>query len=336
MKSRVFKRGSVGDRAGARTLSLLGTPPNSVTLQALADGSRNLAELQGRGGSPGSTLRARLRDLIDADVIVTRLARGVPRRSAEYQLTPAGEELLLITELLDRWLAESPNASPAFGGENAKAAIQALVGAWSATVLRALAIKPLSVADLDSLIRGISYPALERRIAAMRVTGQVEAVNGGGRETPYAVTAWLRRGIAPLLAAIRWECRHRAKNGAPVAASDVEAVFLLAVPLLKLDSELSGVCRLAVELPKGRERRLSGVMLDLQGGSVITCTSRLEGSADAWASGSMTAWLHALIEGDVASLELGGSGGLAHALVERMHRALFAPTARKGKVEVLR
>jgi DNA-binding HxlR family transcriptional regulator len=298
-------------------------------LEVLAEGPSSLAELQGRGGARGSTLRARLKDLADAEVIAACCNGGFRRGSAEYELTEAGEDLLVVAEVLERWLAESPSASRPFAGNSAKAAIGALAEGWSATLLRALAAKPLSVADLDSLIASFNYPSLERRIAAMRHAGQVEACPASGRETPYVVTTWLRRGVAPLLAAIRWERLHLTEDGAPVAGLDVEAAFLLAMPLLKLDQELSGRCRLAVELPSNGEGRVAGVVAGLEGGSLASCTSRLDGTADAWASGPVGAWFRALIDHDGESLELGGDGRLARSLIAGLHKALFAPAMQR-------
>jgi len=320
----VSKRGESRGRAGTQALSLLGTSPNATVLRVLAEGPTSLAELQGRGGSPGSTLRARLKDLVSADVVVARRSRGFPRRSAEYELTDAGKGLLAVAEIVEGWLEESPNGSCGFGGDGAKAAIGALAEGWSATLLRALAAKPLSVADLDSLISAFNYPSLERRIAAMRHAGQVEARPMKGRETPYAVTPWLRRGVAPLLAAIRWERMYLNGSGAPVAGMDVETAFLLAMPLLGREPELTGSCRLAVELPRTGDQRVAGVIANLEDGSVVSCISRLDGSVDAWASGSVGAWFRALIDCDGGSLELGGDGRLARTLISALHDALFA------------
>jgi DNA-binding HxlR family transcriptional regulator len=325
----VSKRGGFRGRAGTQALSLLGTSPNAIVLRALSEGPTSLAELQARGGAPSSTLRARLKDLAKTEVVVARRSGRCPRRSAEYELTDAGEGLLAVAEVVEGWLGESPKGSRGFGGDGARAAIGALTEGWSATLLRALAAKPLSVADLDCLISAFNYPSLERRIAAMRHAGQVEARPMQGRETPYAVTSWLRRGVAPLLAAIRWERRYLNGSGVPVACMDVEAALLLAMPLLELEPAISGSCRLAVELPGGEEQRVAGVLVDLEGGSVVSCRSRLDGSADAWASGSIGAWLGALIDHDAGSLELGGDGRLARSLVAGLHDALFATAGRR-------
>ena len=42
-------------------------------------------------------------------------------------------------------------------------------------MMRALAARPLSLTELDSLISDLSYPALERRLSSMRIAGLVEA-----------------------------------------------------------------------------------------------------------------------------------------------------------------
>lgn len=319
------KRGEQRARAGARALSLLATAPNPVVLEALAEGQSSLIELQARGGAPGSTLRVRLKGLGDAGAIVARRGNRFRCAATEYELTGSGRDLLAVAATLGRWLAESPNSGRAFGGNFAKTAIGALVEGWSATLLRALAAKPLSVAELDSLIAGLNYPSLERRIAAMRNAGLVEACRSTGRETPYAVTPWLRRGVAPILAAMRWEREHLKEEGTPATGLDVEAALLLAMPLLRLDPELRGGCRLSVELPANGARPVAGVLAVVEGSGVRSCTSKLHGDAEAWASGTLSALLRALTEGDDASLELGGDGGLARALIGSLHRTLFAP-----------
>ena len=312
-------------RSGAAVLSLLATSPNAFLLRSLAERPSTLGELQGLGVSPASTLRARLRELIDAAAVLAHHDPGRPRLPAVYELSTAGRELLPVAEALGRWLEACPLGGRSLGGEGGKAAVGALTAAWSATMLRALAVRPLSVAELDSLIVNLSYPHLERRIAAMRFAGQVEARPAAGRETPYGATDWLRAAAAPLLAAIRWERAHSLAGSAPVAGLDVEALFLLAGPLARLESGASGKCRLAVVLsPSGNGGHGPvGVVARLRDGSVASCSSRLDGATDAWASGSLGAWLAALLDDDTAALELGGDSGLARDLVDALHATLF-------------
>jgi hypothetical protein len=105
------------------------------------------------------------------------------------------------------------------------------------------------------------------------------------------------------------------------------------MPLLDSDGELLGSSRLAVGFPNGREPRLFGVLSSFEEGSLASCTSRLDGRADAWASGSVAAWLLALIDGEPDSLELGGDGRLARAVVGDLHRVLFVPGALEDLAE---
>ena len=63
-----------------------------------------------------------------------------------------------------------------------------------------------------------------------------------------------------------------------------------------------------------------GVMVGVErDGTIQSCTTNLEGETKAWALGSPTAWLSAVIERDLSELELGGDRPLSRALVESLH-----------------
>jgi DNA-binding HxlR family transcriptional regulator len=310
-------------RSGAQTLTLLSAHRNVLLLEALAGGPQRQAELRRIAGLPAqTTLRAHLRGLEEIGAIAKHRRNAFPG-TLEYRLEKPGEELLFVAAALERWLAQAPGPPVELGSDAARAAIKALTEAWSASMLRALAAKPLSLTELDRLIAELNYPSLERRLGGMRLAGLVEALPGNGRGTPYAVTEWLRRGMTPLTAAIRWERRHARDLTAPLGRLDVEAGFLLTLPLLRLPSDVEGQCRMAVELPNGSSGQLAGVIVDVQAGKVDSCDARLEGSPAAWVSGSPTAWLTAAIESDAAQLELGGDCKLARALLDGLHATLF-------------
>ncbi len=192
-------------------------------------------------------------------------------------------------------------------------------------MLRLLAARPLSLTELDSIIESLSYPTLQRRLGAMRLAELVQPCPEHGNGTnPYKVTRWLRQGIAPLAAATHWERRHLSSETAPIMPIDAETGFLLVLPLLRLPSELSGSCRLGVEMVRGTERRVAGVVAGVEEGRIRTCSVRLNRqSADAWAIGPASAWLHAVIAADLDGLELAGDQRLARALVDGLHATLF-------------
>jgi DNA-binding HxlR family transcriptional regulator len=313
-----------GARSGAQTLVLLSTPLNVVILQALAEGPMQQIDLRRAAGSPAqSTLRAQLKRLAEIGAIEGHRRNSFPG-ALEYELTAAGQNLLVVLDVLERWLGKAPSGPLTLGSNEAKAAIRALAEGWSTTMLRALAAGPLSLTELDGIIASLSYPSLERRLAAMRLAGLVEARPGNGRGTPYAITAWQRLGVGPLAAAARWEGRDRAEQSASIGRLEVETAFLLAVPQLRLGGELSGSCRLAAEISTGDKQRLAGVVVKVKsGGTIVSCTTNLERNADAWALGPSATWLNAIIERDLDGLELGGDCLLSRSIIEGLHETLF-------------
>ena len=230
--------------------------------------------------------------------------------------------------VVEAWLAQAPQGSIALGSEPAKGAIRALVGAWGSTTLRALAAQPLSLTELSSAIPELSYPALERRLSAMRAARQVELGPDGGRGAkPYAVTEWTRQAVGPLAAAGRCECEHLAEVTEPLTRIDIEAAFLLAVPLVDLTVNYSGSCLLAVDTGSGNEGessdRLAGVHVEIEEGDVVSCVSRLEQEPSTWALGTVSSWLDAILEGRLDRLRMGGEDPkLATALIEGMYASL--------------
>jgi DNA-binding HxlR family transcriptional regulator len=328
--TKVKQKGEIDTRAGINALLLLSAPINVAVLQALADGPKALIYLRRAAGSPPqTTMRGHLRALIELEILEKHRRNDFPG-PVDVQLTLRGSSLLFVAEIVRGWLATAPDGPIALGSSDAKSAIKALIEGWNSNMVRALAARPLSLTELDRVIGNFNYPSIERRLAAMRLAGQVRAMLGRGRSTPYEVTNWLRRSIGPLGAAIQWERSYLRADATPVSNRDAEATFLLGIPLLDLPADFSGRCRLAVEMRSQAGSALTGVMVTVVEGKVASCISRLGGEADAWASGGVTDWLHAVIQGDVAHLELGGDGSLATAVVDGLHGVLSAPVLPKG------
>ena len=312
------------DRAGVHALSLLSTPFNAAAVAALGQGPRPLIELRRETGSPPqTTMRGHLRLLAAEGVVTKSREKDFPGR-VDYELTESGRDLLLVAQVLARWLADSPEGPIELGSNAAKNAIRALAEGWGTNIIRALATRPLTLTELDTVISGLSYPSLERRLGAMRTLRQIEPLQVSSRGTPYAVTDWLRKSIAPLTAAARWERRRMRERAPAITSRDVEAAFLLTLPLLRMPPEASGTCRLAVSTLNGDQ---AGVIALVRDGTAASCGTRLDAKTDAWALGPSGSWLSAVIECDVASLEIGGRSDLAATLVEGLHRELFGSFA---------
>jgi DNA-binding HxlR family transcriptional regulator len=323
-------------RAGSLVLSVFENPLNTRILRAHVGGSQRLAELHEKvGWSAQTTVRAAIAKLRGIGALRKERVGTTPYAIATA-LTPAGEEMLSVADAVEGWLALCPAGPIAPGSEEAKGAVKALAGGWSSTLMRALANRPRTLTELDSLIPGVSYPSLERRISWMRATGQIEPVQTDGRGTPYTVTDWLRHAIAPLCAAGRCERRHLAADSAPITSIEVEASFLLALPLAPLPKNVSGSCMLVAQTdlrePDDENPGLAGVTVEVARGEVVSCAPDVSARPQAWAVGTPEGWLDAVIDGRIEDLRIGGANPqLPLALATGIHFALFDGTARRDR-----
>jgi DNA-binding HxlR family transcriptional regulator len=313
--------GSPGTRAGGQALSVLATPLNFLVLRALTERPMRLAELRKATGLPAqTTLRGHLASLGELGLLAKRPTEQMPY-AVENELTPMGEEMLTVAERLETWLAEAPDGPIALESGAARGAVKALVDGWASTMMRALASGPLSLTELDSIIPDLSYPALERRLSSMRIAGLVEPRPSRGAGTPYGVTEWARRGIAPLAAASYCERVHMSPRSAPVEPIDIEAAFLLATPLAQLPTPAAGSCQLEVEAGPGGLPQPAGVQVTVEAGRIASCVSRLEPGPASFVCGSAPAWFRAVKDGEADELRFGGGQGLAEDLVTGLHTA---------------
>lgn len=317
-----------GPRAGARVLSIFENPLNTRILRAHAAGPQRLNELQEKvGWCAQTTVRAAIANLRRLGALVKQTVGKSPYAVATA-LSPAGEEMLFVADQVEAWLVLCPDGPIPPEGEEAKGAVKALAGGWSSTLMRALANRPFTLTELDSQIPEVSYSALERRLSWMRRTGQIEPVEQEGRGTHYVVTDWLRRAIAPLCAAGRCERRHLAAQSGPITSVEIEASFLLALPLASLPPYANGTCMLAAQIDSaGTEEKgpgLAGVTVEVERGRVLSRAPKVSTEPTTWAIGAPETWLDVVIDGRIEDLRLGGANPqLALDLLGGIHHALF-------------
>lgn len=241
----------------------------------------------------------------------------------EYRVSFGGREALFAGFVVERWLQSAPQGSLPFGSPEAEAAVAALADGWSATAVHALAREPHTFRELHSAVDGMGRRALKRLLAAMQEAGQVETLPDGGGDTIYAANDWLRAAIAPLIASARTERRDPKEGMAPIDALDVEAGFLMSLPLIELPRELSGTCRLGLNLEEDESASLTGVTAHIEQGRVVSSTPGFGEKADAWAAASAGSWLDTVIEPDAKSVRTGGDRWLARAVLTALHKTLF-------------
>jgi DNA-binding HxlR family transcriptional regulator len=288
-----------------------------------------LAELRQRVGLPAqTTLRGHLGSLVEVGAIA-KCVRPQGRFATDYELTPMGLELLEVADSLEAWLGLAPGGAIGLDSGTAKGAVRALVDGWSSQMMRALGTGPLSLTELDKLIPDLNYPALERRLASMRMAALVEANESIGARTPYSVTEWGRKAVAPLAKAARCERIHLPHETTALDPVDIEAAFLLTMPLVSLPPRTGGWCQLQVE-PGIDGAEPAGVRIDVEAGRVISCVSRLDPKPRSWATGSPRVWFEAVSAGDPSRLQFGGADRLPESVIHSLHEALataIAPTA---------
>jgi DNA-binding HxlR family transcriptional regulator len=256
-------------------------------------------------------MRLYVRELIEIGALERHRRKSFPS-STSYSVTPSGRALLEVSGLLQRWLWESPNGPIPPGSAAFKNVIRALAEGWSTNLVRALSAKPFSLTELSKLIPGVGYPSIERRLGAMCRTGLLRKVKDG-RTSLYTMTPWLRSAVVPLVAAACWERRFAPDQTAPVQRVDVEAAFLLAVPLVKLNPALSGSCRLVVDVGSTP----AGVQLGIEEGEVVSCSTKLKGEVDGYASGSPAAWFWRM-SGEEGELSFDRESSVAQAMVDAL------------------
>lgn len=315
-------------RSGALTLLFLTSPMERGVLLALLAEAATGAELVDELKAPEPDDPAYLEIIADPYLVEPAEADRDPDEPVGpdtlLRPTPAGREVPFVSDVLQDWLASCPDGPIELGSE-AGTALWPLLSGWASTVTHVFAAGPLTAAEACEAIQVLDRDAVELRIEAMVEAGQLESLPAGtGEEERFAVTDWLRLGIAPLAAAARLELRHPPGDTAPISALDVEAAFLLTMPLLELPAELSGTCSLAVELDEGVAGSPAGVTATVDGGRVVSCEVGIEDDADARVAASAGEWLDTVIEADVELVRSGGDRHLAGTLLYAMHRALFA------------
>lgn len=315
-------------QAGSRALSFFANPLIGEILLSHRGGPLPLAALHEKlGWAAPSTLRAGVGEMRAVGALSVRRVDDMPH-SIESELTEAGRDLIFVAEALSRWLARSPDGPIALESPAAKGVLRALTGGWDCGMVRALAERPRTPAELKEAIDGLGGHAVEGRFSKLRATGQVEPADRKGRGARYTVSSWLRHAVAPLIAAARWERLHLADATKAIGADEVEATFLLTLPLVDLPDHLNGECSLAVMTAAAEaERRhgeVAGVSVEILPGEIRSRPGPPRSSPSTWALGAPIAWHNAVIDGDYQDLRLSGAEPrLPHAIVDAIREHLF-------------
>lgn len=314
-------------RAGALTLFYLCSPMDrEVLLALLAEATTGAAvieeelELPSEKAQIDSVFGDRyMIEPADPDLRPDEVDENTP-----MQPTPAGREVPFVAATLQRWLRRGPSGPIPLDDEAAGVVVPLITG-WCSMATHVLAAGPLSAEEAREALQVLPLDLVEALVETMEEAGHVEALAApdGDGAPRWAVTDWLRMGVAPLAAAARMELRHPPGDTAPISALDVEAAFKLALPLLRLPRRLGGTCALTVELDDGVLGSPSSVTARVEGRRVVSVAAGREEDVDAWAAGPAGAWLDAVIDRDTSGIETSGDERLAGSLLKALNRKLF-------------
>lgn len=267
--------------------------------------------------------------LMAADPVNRRILQEMTERpfdagpGQEYRVTAGGREVLFVGHVLERWLQGAPSGPLSIGSQEAERAVAALAEAWSTTVMHALAREALTFDELHDLVEEPSKHALIHLLSELNVVGLTEEHEITDSRVLFAMTDWLRAGIAAFIASARFERREPQEGMAPIDALDVEAGFRCSLRFVELPRQLSGTCSLGINLEDDESGCLTGVTARIELGQVVSCKAGLDGKADAWAAGTAADWLDAVVEPDAQRVRTGGDKWLTRAVVGSLHEVLF-------------
>lgn len=274
------------------------------------------------GWAAEATIRGAAKNLRDVGSLEKRAADHASNAVATA-LTPAGEEMLVVSETLEHWLKQCPKGPIAIDDDHVKVAVKALAEGWNSTLMRAIANAPLTLTEISSLIPDVSYPALERRIEWMRATGQISALPREPRGTPYVPTAWLGQAISPIAVAARCERRY-VEDAPPITDVEIEAAFLLTLPLVELPATAHGSCVLVSRTDPidggDPDLQLAGITVEVSKGQITSSTFSTDSEPNTWAIGTSDHWLEAFIDKRLENLRIGGANPqLPLELIQAIH-----------------
>lgn len=309
------------ERAGSTALAVFARVLNAEVLRAHASGPISAAALEDQlGWAAPASLRVASANMCDLGAL-----KRDGQRVITTDLTQAGHDLLGVADALEAWLARSPFGPLSLSGQAAQGTVRALVAGWDSGIVRAVAERPLRLAELSPEIATHSYPALKRRFAKLRTATLVESVGEGARSPEYETTPLLRHAAGPLALAARWERDHL---GTCLEEEDLESILLLALPLVELPRGASGSCVLTVARPraagKATEPSPTAINLEIEDGKIARLNLAAAPSPKTWAVGTADAWLAAVIDARTKGLRLRGPDAKLLAVVlAGLNHALF-------------
>jgi DNA-binding HxlR family transcriptional regulator len=266
-----------------------------------------------------ATFDRSLRSLVESEIVVSRPLESDHRRRAD-ELTQAGRDLLEIAEEIE---AVEMRAPAGLRSPSAPPLLSVVADAVGRLIMRELLIdRALSFTELRSLLPELAHGTFADHLVPLTEGGLMRVLPGSRPEEHcYELSELalaLARGVA-LSARFR---RRITPRGAPWMSGDLPSlVKLLLRTQVRTPRHVNGAVLLHVRAPTETERGWSDVEVALADGRL---SLRSPGTREprARVRASPLAWCDALLDGDLAGIEIEGDGELAHTLLAALAVAL--------------
>lgn len=309
--------------AGSRVLRLLAADPSAAIVSSLAEGPVRSGRLKEQlpAHSPRTVYR-RLEELERLGVIDRQRLNLNPPAIAYALTSPAGRGMLDVVEgPMDGWLRLQAGQRV---GERPSGSLALLAESWETQIFHALSCEERSLTELAEQTRLTLHQAA-RRAKRLAAAGILDRRTGKDRITRYLLSDIGRLGAAVIGAATRWEAAYLVEpSTGSLDLEDCTALLAGALSLPRLPPHSGRVLGLTVEAePNGRrEPRIASLWAEVREAGAVTCGFGPATDPDAWAHGSVPAWLAALVEGKRGALRVGGDNALVDAHLTRLHARL--------------
>lgn len=274
---------------GARVLRLIGYRSVPEVMSELARRSRRPSHIEGEQVVAHSTFHRRAPELIRVQAITRRVVPGPPRQVV-YGLGRTGPDLCGV---IDVWIELLRAAVSAPGGQVDWRAPIGFLEAWAAGVIQALLDGPLSLSEVEMIVRPLR-PGLTGHQVKRLLVNNFEAgffISDGER---FALAELGRHAIGGLAASARFERKH-IDDPIPIGVDDIVTALRAHLPLLELPEDKDGIYEFTVKADSGKAMAMAWA--EFRGGrAVANGRGTPPQAATHWAQATIKEWIEAVMD----------------------------------------
>jgi DNA-binding HxlR family transcriptional regulator len=309
----------------AGVLRLLSTGASGSILMALGEGPLRTKELTERvsGYSPRTIYRHAAK-LAQLGLIERDEEPGVPSKVVHDLTEPAGRELRdLVDAYANASLGRLRNGEI---GAHEWGSLALLADLWESGMVEALNLGPRTPTELSRAEHGLSFHQVSRRANLFAIGGFIRAAADVPRRRRYALTEKSRRAMALIAGVGRWRRRHVVPEGMTgLTAGEAAGLLRTVLPLAALPAHVGERFEIEVVPTRGDESGKETVWGEVGKDGSVTISRKRPGKTNCSVSGTVAAWVDAVLDGPGKGLSARGDSRLVEECLRRLQGALWEP-----------